>query len=326
MSETSVVQKLLPLNIESEKRKWLFDHDYNPQFEYEEEFDDEDLTFHGEASDEYLATARFILSKVLKTWPDDESYLVETEGSELTRSEVEQGIKSYLQRHNAETQVSIHYTMRTASRTSVKGTALYIQQPVKYRSQGLMGMLEHEVGVHIFRRLNNEQQPWKGHRSQFELQPYLATEEGLAVLHSNATRSDKHLWFPALSYLAVYLAQRLSFAQLAKELQAYVSDPERLWSICLKVKRGLKDTSMPGGFTKNQVYLKGTIEVLRWLKKNHYDARPLYVGKVATEDVQVALQNSTLSLEELIVPQLILNREWYKAQMEQIARDNKLPL
>jgi hypothetical protein len=326
MSDISIVQKLLPTNIEAEKRKWLFDPEYNPQFEYESEFDDDDLTFHGEASDEYLATARSILSKVLKNWPNDETYLAETEGGELTRSEVEQGIKSYLQRHNVESQVTIHYTNQAAARTSVKGTAIYIQQPVKYRSQGLMGMLEHEVGVHIFRRLNNEQQPWKGHRSQFDLHSYLATEEGLAVLHSHAARPDKHLWFPALSYVAVYLAQRLSFAQVAKELQAYVSEPERLWSICLKVKRGLKDTSMPGGFTKNQVYLKGTIEVLRWLKKNHYDARPLYVGKVATEDIQLALQNSALSLEELIVPQLILNREWYKAQMEQIAKDNKLPL
>ena len=326
MNQTPIIQKLMPTNLEIEKRKWLFDHDYNPQFEYEEDVDDDDLTRHGEVSEEYVSTARYILSKILKTWPDDEAYLSETEGSELTRAEVEQGIKSYLVRHNLLNQVNIIYTSKTASRTSVKGNTLIIRQPVSYRAQGLQGMLEHEIGVHILRRMNNDQQPWKGNRAQFDLHSYLETEEGLAVLHSNAIRGDKHLWFPALSYLAVYLAHRLSFSQLAKELQTYVTDAERLWSICLKVKRGLKDTSMPGGFTKNQVYLAGTIEVLRWLKKNHYDARPLYVGKVSTEDVQTALQNSALSLEELAVPQLILNREWYKAQLEQIARDNKLPL
>lgn len=326
MSDTPIIQKLLPTNLEIEKRKWFFDHEYNPQFEYLEEFDDDDLTRHGEASEEYVATARYILNKVLKTWPSDEAYISETEGSELTSTEVEQGIRSYFQRHGLENLASITYSGKMASRTSVKGTNLIVRQPTSYRAQGLQGMVEHEVGVHIMRRLNDDQQPWKGKRSQFDLHSYLATEEGLAVLHSNAARADKHLWFPALSYLAVYLAQRLSFAQLAKELQVYVSDSERLWSICLKVKRGLKDTSMPGGFTKNQVYLAGTIDVLRWLKKNHYDARPLYVGKVAVEDIQVALQNSVLSLEELKVPQIILNPEWYKAQMEQIARDNKLPL
>ncbi len=323
---STLVQKLTPTNMEAEKRKWLFDHEYNPQFEYEESFSEEDLDHYGEASDEYLGVARGILSKVMKTWGDDTTYLSETEGTELSRAEVDKQIREYLLLQGLENQVLVTYSSKVVARTSVKGNNLIIRLPVKYRSGNFPGVLEHEVGVHILRRLNDDQQPWKGKRKQYELDSYLTTEEGLAVLHANAVRQDKHLWFPALSYLAVYLAQRLSFAQLAKELQVYISSPEKVWDACVKAKRGLRDTSMPGGFTKNQVYFTGAIQVMRWLRKNHYDARPLYVGKVALDDLQTGLQHSELTLEELHVPQLILRRDWYKTQLELIARENKLPL
>lgn len=321
-----LTQKLTPINVEAEKQKFLFDQEYNPQFEYAEEFEAEDLLQHGQASDEYIATARFILSKVLKNWPDDETYIQETEGEVLSQSEVEKGIQEYLKAHHLEDIVTTTFTNKAVARTSVKGNNLIVRLPVHYRTEGLRGMLEHEIGVHVLRRLNDEQQPWRGSRTQFQLGSYLGTEEGLAVLHSNAIRSDKHLWFAALSYFAVYMAQRLSFAQLAKELQPYVSSKEKLWSICLKTKRGLQDTSLPGGFTKNQVYLAGTIEVLRWLKENDFDATPLYIGKVSLQDLPLATQHSALTLAQVRTPNILQDRKWYKEQLLTIARENKLPL
>ena len=48
-------------------------------------------------------------------------------------------------------------------------------------------------------------------------------------------------------------ASRLSFRELFEELQDYIDDPQRRWEECLRVKRGLHDTSLPGAFCKDQV-------------------------------------------------------------------------
>lgn len=325
MSSGGTTQRLTPINVDQEKRKFLFDPEYNPQFEYEDEIDEETLTIYGEVNEDLLSTAKYILNKVQKQWPDSEEYFAQTEGSLLSQAEVEQSIRSYLSRHKLENIVSVNYSSKVLSRTSVTGNVLNIRIPVQYRAQGILGMLEHEIGVHVMRRLNDEKQPWRGHRGKYHLEPYLATEEGLAVLHSNVIREDKHVWAAALSYYGVYMAQRMSFAQLFKELRQHVTDTERLWSVCLRCKRGLKDTSMPGGYTKNQLYLQGAVNVVRWLKKHDFDARALYMGKVALEDIDQLQSQSELPPEDYIVPQLILNKEWYREQILKIAADNKFP-
>ena len=321
-----LTQKLLPINTAQEKRKFLFDPEYNPQFEYEDEIEEEDLLFHGEASEALLPTAKYILNKVHKQWSDEEAYMAETEGSLLSQTEVEQAIRSYLQRHRLDSIVNVNYSSKVVSRTSVTGNTINIRTPIQYRAQGVLGMLEHEVGVHIMRRLNDEKQPWRGHRGKFHLSPYLGTEEGLAVLHAHVIREDKLIWAAALSYYGVYLAHRMSFAQMFKELKQYVSDSERLWSLCLRCKRGLKDTSLPGGYTKNQLYLQGAVDVYRWLKQHDFNARSLYIGKVAIEDVDRLSQLSELSPDDLVLPQLLMNKEWYREQILKIGAENKFPL
>lgn len=323
---TNLTNKLIPENLQQEKRKFLFDPEYNPQFEYEDDFDEDDLVSHGEVSDELLSTAKYILNKVAKQWPDDATFVAETEGSLLSQAELDQAIRSYLSRHKLETVVTVNYSSKVLARTSVTGNTLNIRTPIQYRAQGVQGMLEHEIGVHVLRRLNDEKQPWRGHRSKFHLAPYLVTEEGLAVLHASVIREDKNIWPAALSYYAVYLSSKMGFAQLYKELRQFVSDPERAWSVAVRCKRGLKDTSLPGGYTKNQVYLKGAVEVARWLKKHDFDARALYVGKVALEDIDRLMANSELPPEEFMVPQLILNRDWYREQILKTIAENKLPV
>jgi hypothetical protein len=48
----------------------------------------------------------------------------------------------------------------------------------------MAGVLNHEIGTHLVRRLNDNKQIWYNQRSRYGLQPYLATEEGLASINS----------------------------------------------------------------------------------------------------------------------------------------------
>ena len=50
----------------------------------------------------------------------------------------------------------------------------------------------------------------------------------------------------------------------------------------MKVKRGLTDTSALSGMYKDQVYLKGAIEIL--VNRNNIDFVTLYAGKLSLQD------------------------------------------
>jgi hypothetical protein len=95
--------------------------------------------------------------------------------------------------------------------------------------------------------------------------------------------------------------------------------------MCIRVKRGLTDTSVPGAFSKDQVYFRGVVSMLDWLEKNDYDARPLYLGKIATQDLAKAKSMSTavqlLKFPKFLQPEF---HEEYKRAMERIKKLNNL--
>ena len=66
----------------------------------------------------------------------------------------------------------------------------------------------------------------------------------------------------ALKYIACVMAAEMGFVELFNELQKYMSDEKSRFSLCLRVKRGLTDTSQHGGYYKDKVYLEGAVEYL----------------------------------------------------------------
>jgi len=65
-------------------------------------------------------------------------------------------------------------------------------------------------------------------------------------------------------------------------LERFVPDKIERWKECVKVKRGLTDTSALSGMYKDQVYLKGAIEIL--VNRNNIDFVTLYAGKLSLQD------------------------------------------
>ncbi len=56
-----------------------------------------------------------------------------------------------------------------------------------------------------------------------------------------------YLFKPALNYYACHRASELSFVELFNDLEKYVDNPRKRWKYVLRFKRGLTDTSEPGG-------------------------------------------------------------------------------
>ncbi len=322
----SMMGKITPVNLQEEQEKFFFDPLYNPQFEYAEDIEEDLFNRYGPVSQEYLPTAQGILNKVVHKWGDGEVYNEDMMGRVLSQTEVEDVVKNYLEENDLTNLITYNFSNTYLARTSVYQNVIQIRTPVQYREHGIISMLDHEVGTHIFRRLNDLKQPWHKKYTAFGFQPYLSTEEGMAVIHSQLSLPDRLLLYPALNYYAVCRAEQLSFSELFADLKKFISDRQKRFSICLKVKRGIYDTSVPGAFTKNQVYLTGTIRIAQWLVKNEFAVDKLYVGKIDTNDLTKAWSESVLSLNDLQIPDFAKNRAQYKETVMDIIRVNKLPV
>ncbi|XP_058702374.1 microtubule-associated tyrosine carboxypeptidase 1 isoform X1 [Poecile atricapillus] len=191
------------------------------------------------------------------------------------------------------------------------------------RQHWLEGMLRHEIGTHYIRGVNNTRQPWHSSegRKQYSLKPANPTEEGLASLHSVLFRKQPFLWRAALLYYTIERASRLSFSALFQDLEQYVQDASVRWEYCVRAKRGQTDTSQPGCFSKDQVYLDGILRILRHRQTIDF---PLLaaLGKVSYEDVNRLKKFGVL--EKARIPHFMQDLERYMKQLDHIVTTNGL--
>jgi hypothetical protein len=314
------IQKINPINKEEEKKKFLFDPLYNPQFEYAEEITPEELNKYGPVSSEYLDLAKSIIDKVMAKYGNESKYLEEVEGRILSRDEVVTAINDYLKELNLQDTMMIQFSRNFIARTSVHDNIIRLRLPIEHREHSLQATLNHEIGTHYLKNLNDLVQPWHKKRSEFGLHEHLETEEGVAVLHFYISMEEKFLWLQALYYYAACKAKEMSFSQLYKHLEKYVDNKERRWKVCLRAKRGFKDTSEPGAVSKDQVYLSGVIKVSKWLKANDYQVEKLYVGKVSIADLEIV--DKIADRSKLKLPSFISDKKIYRQSIEKVCKVN----
>lgn len=317
----TLLARLVPTNLLEEKAKFMADHSYNPQFIYQEVTSDTDLYKYGQPQSHYLELAQEILDQAYFNRNEDE--LTELEGPALSQAEVSEKIKIFLKMHGLEQRYNIVWSSSFVSRTTINTDTIKLRLPVDFRQEGLLGMLYHEIGTHALRQINYEKQSWYKQKKKFGFNEYLVTEEGLSSIHSLLSHTYKSAFNIALRYVAVEYAQTHSFAELWQKMEKYVENQERRWIIVLRQKRGMKDTSQPGGFTKDLVYFQGLVEVWQWLKERNFDITDLYYGKIAKEDVEKAKQLSP-NFEPLLPSFFITNREKYIQSLLEIGAVNNL--
>ena len=148
-------------------------------------------------------------------------------------------------------------------------------------------LVVHEIGVHTLRANNGFQQPsplWS-----IGMGPdHLMSEEGLAVWVENTLGlldSGTKVKY-ALRVIALSLAAHAGFAEIYRHLRNYVS-PEEAYDITNRVKRGFCDTSQPGAYFKDKVYLEGFYQVEDYLTNDPTKIDILLAGKFSLSQLDL---------------------------------------
>jgi hypothetical protein len=294
------IQDLTPINLLEEKAKFFKDFSYNPQFKYEKDINPKDLIKFGFPKPKYLLLAKKILAKA--NFNQEEKI--------VSKERVEQEIKVFLKDHNLENQLEIVFDENFLSRTSTGNGKIKIRLPISYTEEDLKGVVSHELGTHLLRKINGQKNNIKKSKD------YLKTEEGLAIINSLVLKKDKLAKFPALSYLLCDEAQNKSFAEVFSLVNKYIKDKNICWNLTLKQKRGLTDTSQKGGTTKGIIYLEGFFEVLHHLLANPKDINKIYAGKISLDEINIIKTTNN------ILPNFISDS--FYNHLKKISKDNSI--
>lgn len=135
-------------------------------------------------------------------------------------------------------------------------------------------LLHHEVGTHLVTYYNGRAQPLR--QLALGLADYLELQEGLAVLSEflSGPLSVPRMRLLALRVLAVKaMVDGATFVENFHFLnERYQVSNQRLFDILTRVYRG-------GGFTKDAIYLRGLIALLKGLSEG-LDLDSLFMGKI----------------------------------------------
>ena len=312
---------------------------HEPQFQYADAKRAADIRRECDQhlTDEFEAQALAIVEGIRRDYGSEDGYCESVWGRLLDSDEVDCACDAYLQQNEGlrgkvlfEWNPNVLVTMCGVPKEG-PGKVRLVTRPNYYRETRLASLLDHEVGTHFIRSHNHKcafprrggTRPPFAHRKGW----LIATEEGLATLNTNKAYADKRLWVPAIHYLATLLASRLPFSALWRELGRYIgeSDHERLWTICLRVKRGMTDTGRPGGYHKDGSNFVGALRLLRMRKE--LDFRLLHCVRTSIEDfpravpaARAALQAGTVILPAFVRDDAALDA--YHAALDEMAAVN----
>lgn len=214
-------------------------------------------------------------------------------GSDLSSCATKRILRETLKNHGL-----VHWSIREkknlAARVGIsnKQNSLFIRQGERFSRADVDRLIAHEIETHIFRVENGRLQPPSLFAQGF---PGLeTTEEGLAVWNElRVPHSIERQRIILARTLAVAYALKGSFLEVFTQLSLYRLDPESVWDICVRVKRGLRKTETTGAFTKDFHYLKGYLEIQRYIKRGG-DLAKLYMGKIGATHVPILAQFPSL--------------------------------
>jgi hypothetical protein len=320
VSKISIIRKVTPSNYLLEKQKFFADTQYIPNFTYDNTFTNAELHKYGYPKEEIADQARFVLEKTFSQYSENDIQL--SQGPELVKDAVIKEVYKYLSSYSIQDRYKILTSDSLSARTMMTKESIILREPVVYREKSLKGMLHHEIGTHALRGINYEKQKWHKKSEEYGFQDYLRTEEGLATLHALQSHTLKSTYIAASRYLAAYYAQSHSFGEVWELMKPFFATKESLWTTVFRQKRGLTDTSQPGGFTKDIVYFEGAISVYNWVQKNNFDCTLLYYGKLALEDIAKA-QSLNPNFSPLLPRFFTDNRDAYAENLQKIGAWNE---
>lgn len=171
----------------------------------------------------------------------------------------------------------------------------------------LAPIITHEIETHVLTTVNGGAQPLEIFVQGFA--GYIRTQEGLASYnvewrHPELFHRPARFW--ARNALAVELSLRGSFRDVYDYMRELGFNEHFSYGVGAKVKRGLMDTSKPGGFTKDYVYLAGRRDILNYVATGG-DLRDLYVGKILLSDLEM-LQKQPWLKKPKVLPRFLVEQ------------------
>lgn len=279
-----------PSNIEDERKKFFEDPSYNPVFQYPElpvdpemvedalhSVDEHDSVLgallekkrnifidhcemikhrghprfsifarkiHGLPSKQTMGKAAEYL--MIET-PDEDSTIESQAAANMLQAEINHYGFNY----------SVHRREMSANAfVNIPKQMIFLKTSHVFSNNYIKRLTVHEIGTHILRAENGKQQPFQLFVHGFP--DYLATEEGLAVINEErfGLLSNYQIKQYAARTIAAKMAQTKGFREVYDYLVNFLG-PGEVFKIVLRAKRGVEDTSKPGGYPKDFVYLKG---------------------------------------------------------------------
>ncbi len=161
---------------------------------------------------------------------------------------------------------------------------IYIGAKTRIRKTRLKSVLNHEVGIHVVTYFNGLSQPFQLLKSGFA--GYDELQEGIAILSeyiSGGLNENRLRLLAARVKSAEMMVDGADFVEVFRRLHREYGFTRNLsFIIAMRIFRS-------GGFTKDIVYLKGFIKLLKYLHENN-NWKHLFYGKVSFEQLPLILE------------------------------------
>ena len=173
----------------------------------------------------------------------------------------------------------------SATNTDPANRIVNLRADLMYTMEEMKRLVVHEIDTHVLRAANGYCQPYRIF-AVGAVPSYLMTEEGLAVVNEERMGYIDHARTRmfAARVTAALAAYTQSFSVVYQELLEMGFPHAEAYVITRRVKRGLVDTTAPGGYIKDHAYLWGRVLVEEFVLGGG-DLSRLYVGKIALEHV-----------------------------------------
>lgn len=298
--------KSMPSNLAEAKEKFL-KSGKTPQFQIQDKSKLAELAGRTKNKIRFnlLGEAEYILEKVKEEYGEAEYFLEHMFGVRIEKEEATPMVLAYIDENSLSESIKINWCDNmpcsakmvwtgptvNANRPELRKYSLWINSSDEnnyMREIGIKCLMDHELGTHFFRMVNDGFQPWFSNRSRFGLRNLggiegQCTEEGLASINTALRGRVKLLWSAALAYYTACKAAEMTFKQLFDHIGRYISNPDSRWKAVMRVKRGLTDPNDLGGFGNDQCYFEGAVNILRNI--DNIDFNLLMSGKVCYDEL-----------------------------------------
>ena len=268
----NILSLITPINLETEKVKFLASTAYHPIFEYQWE----EKHLHNDAEDPLksqlyqavIAQDNLLIMDIaqayfqvdLETDKDEADRLLVMKFEKVEEFDLKMLINAYrdaMKFFAIDYEILVNDDPGYGIRPQNKLRQLHISRSYKYQFMDLKNSVKHEM-VHLIRYENGKLNKIK------RTADYLPTEEGLATYVQDYTPTTNVSVFQhAAEYLGSITGTRGSLRDIFNQFISLGFDPQLAWQRAARHKFGFKDTRSPGDIMKPAMYFNHAQKIKR---------------------------------------------------------------